>query len=358
MAIVKSDIVWRKSEVMNGGYELGGSADPGADATNGGYMTATEAVTGAKNAILPDVPQSELTQGSIKFRKVFIHVANAWNQGQIETDGNDLQLVQPRVFVETYTPGEDSVAIFQGTQSNTQASLTGSERLYGAGQLDADVSASATSLTVNVEDDEDGVPLAIFQVGDVVRISDKADVEASGNEEYVTLTAVSAFTGNVQTLTFSNDALQNPYTAASTRVASVIEPSTVVASVDNITSPSGSGTFGGTIYVNNLGCVEDTWTVTFTSATTYTVSGTKTGAVSGTGSTSADFSPANADYGTNPPFFVIKGGQFGGTWQTNDTFTFQTHPASIPLWYRQMVKAGASSLSADKVIVGLTGQST
>lgn len=360
MAIVKGDLVWRESKVMNGGYELGGIPDTtGADAANGGLMTPTQIVGGAKNGIMPDAPQSELTNGSIVFRKAFIHVSNPWSQATIEANGGDLQLVQPRVFVETRTTGEDSAALFLGDQLDVQAALTGTEPLFGGAKLNADASAGATSITVNVEDDEDGVPLNIFRVGQLVRISDKADVEAAGSEEFVTLTAVSAFTGNVQTLTWAaGDALTNAYLASATKVASAIEPATIVSTFDNVTAPTGAGTFGGNIFVNNLGCVEDTWTVLFDSATTYTVSGLNTGALAGSGSTAADFSPGNADFGTSPPYFVIKGGQFTGTWAATDSFTFQTHPASIPLWYRRMIKPGSNSISINKVIVGITAQSS
>lgn len=362
MSIVKTDIKWRKSEVMSGGYEIGGGADPSANAANGGIMLATEAITGVKNAIMPDAQQSELTAGSVIYRKVFLHISNAWNQGTIETAGTDLQLVQPRVFVETYTPGDDSLCLVVGTATDTQSSLTGTEDLYGAAQLDADVSASATSLDVYVEDDEDGNPLVIFRIGDLVRVSDKTDVEdTGGNEEFVTLTGVGAFTGNVQTLTFSGDPLENAYdaTTPTTRVTSVIEPATVVSSFDTVTSPTGSGTFNSNIFVNNLGCVEDTWTVEFDNATQYHVTGTKTGLLAGTGAIGSDFSPQNTDYGTNPPYFVIKGaGNWGGTWADGDTFTFKTHIAAIPVWYRRMIPADTASLTANKVIVGINGQST
>lgn len=359
MSVQNTEILWRKSHTMQGGFEIGGGADPSANAANGGVMLATEAVHAAKNAIWPDAPQSELTNGSIAFRKAFIHIANALDQSRIETDGADYSIIQPRVFVETSTPGDDSIAIFLGTQSDTQSSLTGSEDLYGSATLDVDASATDTSIVVLVEDDEDGNPLVLFRTGNTVRISNKTTVDAIGDEEYVVLTGVSGFTGNQVTLTFSGDPLENNYLASNTRVASCLTPSTLVSTVDNISAPSGSGTFNDLIYVNNLGCVEDTWTVEFDSATAYHITGTRTGLLSGAPTISGEYAPANTSFGSNPPFFVIKGsGNWGGTWADGDTFTFQTHPASVPLWYRRMIQAGSASLTPNNVIVGITGQST
>ena len=73
-SIQTEELIWRKSNVMEGGKELGGSADPSANPANGGIMTSVEAVDLVKNAIFPDAPQSELTSGSLLWRKIFIHV--------------------------------------------------------------------------------------------------------------------------------------------------------------------------------------------------------------------------------------------------------------------------------------------
>ncbi len=362
MAIVNTDLVWRKTEVMNGLYELDGS--PVSSPTNGGIMLADVATSAVKNAIFPDAPQSELTVGSIAYRKVAIHVSNAWDESAIDTAGEDLNLVQPRVFIETYTPGDDAVSLVEGTAVDTQTDITGSEDQYGSAQLDSSVSATDTTCDVYVEDDEDGTPMVIFRVDDLVRISDKtsvSDATPTHYEEYVTLTAVGSFTGNVQTLSWAvGDALVNAYAAVDTRVASVIKPSTLVATADTVTTPTGSGTItGADILVNNLGCVEDTWTVEFDNATQYTITGAKTGLLSGTGAIGSTFSPQNTDFGTNPPYMKMPGsGSWGGTWADGDTFTFKTHVAAANVWYRRMIPAATSSLTANKVIVGITGQST
>ena len=42
----------------------------------------------------------------------------------------------------------DEIAFFAGSQTNVQDDITGSEDLYGVGQLNADVTAGATSIAV------------------------------------------------------------------------------------------------------------------------------------------------------------------------------------------------------------------
>ena len=121
---------------------------------NGGVMSSTEIVGGIKNNVWPDVPQAERTAGSVKYRKTFLKVAN----------DDDLALTTARIFVETPTPGDDTVVLMTGTQTDTQAEADDYSRFYGAGALDADVSAGAGSLAVNVETGNASGGANIFQV--------------------------------------------------------------------------------------------------------------------------------------------------------------------------------------------------
>jgi hypothetical protein len=329
MSIVAAELVWRKpAEVSDAG-------------TNGGRMTATAITTAVKNNIFPDVPQSERTAGSTKYRKVFIHVAN----------DADLTLVSPKVFVESKTPGDDNVTFITATQRNTQSAITGSEQKYGAGLLNSNVSAGANSMSVLVED----AALGIFVNNMKIRISDKADIGASGNEEYVTISGSASYVGNVATFSFT-PVLANGYSATVTKVASVYEPGDIACVVANWTE-SGAGTYNEGTYpveCDSIATIEQDWTLTFTSATAFTVSGDQVGSV-GSGNVSSDFSPINGNF--SKPYFTLRSAGFGGTWANGNTITFRTSPASIPLWYRRVVPAGASSLSGNSVIVAVDGES-
>ena len=312
-------------------------------ASNGGRLTSTTIADNVKNNLWPDVPEAERTAGSNKYRKFFIKV----------DDPENLAYQNTRVFVETHSPGDDSVTIFAGTQRNTQGDLS-SPRLYGAGDLDANVSAMDPTIDVLTE----GSALGIFQDGDTIRISDKATVSGPGNEEFLTLAATGAvsYLGNVATLTLAaGQEPQNAYSTTNTRVASVIEHGNVDTSIDNVTVTSAAGTFDDTqVTQEHRSTVEETWTVTFTSSTEFSVSGDTLGSI-GTGNVSTTFAPNNPDFSL--PYMSIPAAAWGGTFIISDTVSFQTHPAAIPVWQNRDVPVGATSLAGNQVKVAVAGQS-
>lgn len=335
MSILSSELKEYKAAVMDD------------SAASGGRLTANELVDGVKNNLWPDADSAERTAGSTKYRKTFKKIDNAGN----------LALQNSVLFVETQSPGDDAVTIFPATQRNTKADITGSERQYGAGQLNADVSAGAGSVDVLVEDPAD----PIFADGDLIRISDKADVEAgTGNEEYIRLASPAglSFAGSVATLTFAAGVtLQNAYTAASTRVAACIEAGDIQTSADNWAETSAAGTYDEATYppeLDNESTVEETFTLSFTGATTFDVIGDTLGNL-GSFSTGADCAPNNADFGK--PYFTLRSAGWGGTWANGDTVVFQTHPAAYPIWNKRVIPAGAANMSGNNNIVAVRGES-
>jgi len=339
MSIIDTELIWRKSATNDD------------TASNGGRMTATEAVSGTKNNIWPDVPQSERTAGSTKYRKIHIHVAN----------DDDFELIQARVFVETYTPGDDVVMIGEGTHTDVQSAVPSD--WYGGGQLDSDVSSGTTiDVAVDVDTAGNASTLDLFRVGDFIRISDKTDVDDSGgNEQWMEITTPApSYASDVVTLNLV-ETIAHSFTAVSTRVSSVIDSGDISGSYDTfVVTTAGDGDYDDTTYPilpDHIGGVEGDWKLTFDSATTFDVEldiGAGFTSV-GSGNTSADLTITNTDY-TKPYFFLDADG-WTGTWANLDTLTFTTHPASIPIWYKRIVPAGASSLSGNKVIVAVDGQS-
>ena len=330
MPIEQSDFKFRPAAAVN---------DTGS---NGGRMGDSEIADNVKNNVWPDVAQSERTAGSTKYRKVFCHVAN----------DDDITLTDVKLFVENYTPGEDSITIFAATQEDTQASVTGSERQYGAGQLDATVSAGVTSIDVLTE----GVALGVFVNGDTIRISDKTDIDAAGSAEYLTINAAVTYSGDVATISFT-PALSNGYAAAATRVASILDHADVVASVSAwVESSVGSGTYDETTYplvMDHIGSVRQAWTLTFTSATAFGVVGDTLGSV-GTGDTSGpDFSPNNPV--RSNPYFTLAFAGWAGTWANGDTITFTTDAAAAVAWEKRIIPAGAASLSGNSAVLAIDG---
>jgi hypothetical protein len=333
MSILASELVWRKPTEV--------SDNP----TNGGIMTAVAAPSGVKNNILPDVPQSERTAGSTKYRKAFIHVAN----------DDDLTLIAPKVYVMAPTPGDDRVTIFPATQSATQTSITGTEQQYGAGTLNATVSAAGTTCTVLCET---GITTQLWKSGMTVRISDRQTVDGAGNEQFLVLSSDATYSGNVATLTFTTTPLATGFNASTpTYVSGCILPGDISTSVANYAETSGSGTYDEVTYppvLDFISSIEQLWTVTFTSPTAFTVAGDTVGSV-GSGTTATDFAPSNPAY--SKPYFTLRSAGWGGTWANGNTLVFRSKPAAIGIWYKRVVPAGANSLSGNKVIVGIDGES-
>lgn len=280
MSILASELVWRQSAVMVSG------------ASNGGRMTATAIPSGVKNNVWPDVPQSERTSGSTKYRKVFIHVAN----------DDDLALIAPRVFVETATPGDDSIMFFPGTFTDTESAISGSERLYGSGALNSNVSGGATSLSVLTEDSS----FNYLRNGDMIRVSNKTSVDdTGGTEEFVTISSVPSYAGNVATFNIT-PALANAYATSSTRVGSCYQPGTVDGAVASWLETTTLGTYNEATYpvlVDSIGGIEQNWTLTFTSPSTFDVVGDTVGPV-GSGNITTNFMPSNTAF--SKPYFNLR----------------------------------------------------
>lgn len=335
MPILDNEIVWRPAALMS-------DVTP---AQNGGRMTFSQLVSGVKNNLFPDVSQSERLAGAVKWRKAFIHINSA----------QDTALLNVRLFLDSLTPAGDFVVFQPGTQTDTEDQIVG--RPYGIGTLYAPVVGGATQIQVACEHNAEYATLQPFRVGDVVRVSDRPSTGGAGNEEWVSVTGI-VYGADFATVDIS-PALANGYATANTLVSSVLELPSAVASVSGVSVVSAGGSFDfatvGNLVAHNKGAVKENWTLTFTSATTFTVSGNTVGTLSAVGSVSADYAPVNPATGT--PYFTIKAIAWGGSFQANDTVTFATQPAAIPIWYRRQVPAGTFSLANDYTSLAIHGES-
>lgn len=335
MPILDNEIVWRPAVLMS-------DVTP---AQNGGRMAASLLVSGVKNNLFPDVSQSERLAGAVKWRKAFIHVNSA----------QDTALLNVRLFLDALTPAGDFVVFQPGTQTDTENQIAG--RPYGIGTLFAPVVGGATQIQVACERNAEYATLQPFRVGDRLRVSDRPSTGGAGNEEWVTISSVSYGT-DFATVDVST-ALVNSYATANTLISSVLELPSAVASVSGVSVVSASGNFdsatAGNLIAHNRGAIQENWTLTFTSATTYSVSGTTVGALGSQGSTSADYAPVNPATGT--PYFTIKAIGWSGSFQAGNTMSFTTQPAAIPVWYRRQVPAGTFSLANDFCSLAIHGES-
>lgn len=330
MPILPTEIKWMRSTTVSD------------TASNGGRISKNEIPDGVKNNIFPDVPQAERMAGSTKYRKVFIKFANPDN----------LLAIAPKLFVETHTPAQDTVVIFPGSFTDTQATISGAERLYGAGKLQTAVMAGSTSLEVMTE----GAAFDIFRSGDTLRISSKSTVsDPAGAEEFVTLAGAPSYSGDLARLSLSAP-LANGFVAGS-KVASCYLPGDVEARCSAPVVTSIAGSFNHSDFplrVDHIGGITQNWLLTFVSASSFNVSGDTTGSIGG-GTINADFAPVNSDFAR--PYFSIDFHAFAGSFSSGDTIAFTTQPAAIPVWYKRVVPAGAASYSGNQVIVGIDCES-
>jgi len=316
MAIIGTEIKKYKATVNN---------DTSA---NGGRMSNVVATSGVRNNIFPNVSESERTAGIVRYRKTFVKIAN----------DDDLTAYNMKVHLTNTTGADDYVTIFEGTDDDTYADIS-SPREYGCGALESNITASDTTLTVQVED----AAIDIFNTSSADNIIWIGD---GTNDEYFENVEASKV-DDVYTLTLdTGDSISNSYSTTNTYVSSCIDAGDVKCSFGTVVVTSTAGTFDHSTYpilLDNIGTVYDSWTLTFTNATTYTIAGANEGAMGSGGNTSSNASPTNTNF--SKPYFTIDSSAFGGTFEAADTITFITYPATANIWHKETVPAGSVSYS-------------
>lgn len=324
MPINNTDLTYRRAALLSDEIP----------AQNGGRMTGTAITTAVKNNLFPDTRSAERTNGSDLWRKLFIHVASTGNE----------QLMDASASLQALTNGDDYVLLYPGTATDTQDG-TSTARPYGIGTVSAAEVAGATSLSVTVEGGSAAIALNPIRAGDTLRLS-----PASSPVDVVIDTVTPS--GNVLSLTLSAPLAAD--VAAGTIAASVLPLGNVQSVVSTPVKTSDAGTLSS-ILGRNKGAVEQSWTITFTSATAYRLDGDTLGASVATGSTTADFSPNNS--AVSAPYFHIPASSWGGTWATGDTVTFTTTAAAAGLWLRRVTPAGAAATVSNGASVLVMGES-
>lgn len=311
--------------------------------SNGGLMGSVEAVSGAASNLFPNASSTERQNGASHWRKLFFKVSNALN----------LALLNARVWQDTNTPGGDLVYFTPSTQRQTQVALPGSPVYYGCGDLDVTVLAGGSTLVVETEVNAP----EIFRNGSLIRLSNKADPFAAGTEEWLRVSGAPVVAGTLVTLTLESP-VQNTYLAGTSRVSSVYEVGNVQATADSFNTSSVGGSLvdpEDNVVPHGVGTIEQNWTLTFESASAYTIDGDTLGTV-GAGNITAGAAPNNAAFGS--PYFTLNPALFGGTFAVGNTITFSTHPASVPVFIRRKIPAGTAAQSNNSASFYIDGETS
>lgn len=347
-------------------------------AGNGGLPGTLEILPGVRHSLFPRVTPSERAAGITRYRKAFL-----CNKASSEDVAFNVM-----AYLEFPSPAGDRFGMAAAaTKGDTQADAdNGGVEWVGIGALVANISAGATTLQLAMESNDFAFPAggilhisnkyrtaqtigAGARAGDSVqynagtwdKISPTNDVawpkglfvgnntvislDGNSAEEWLTLHASApvSWSGNTATITLAEPVAYS-YQAANTYAGAAIVMGDITPSIANLVKTSAAGTYdnaGSPIQVFNRSTVDDTITLTFTSATAFTASGAILGNLGG-GTVSAGISPVN---GSGLPYFTIPAGFFGGTWATGNTLVFDTVSAAAPVWFRQIVPAGMAANS-------------
>ena len=316
-----------------------------------GRMSDSEILTGRVQNLLTHVSSSQRTAGYFDYYKMWWHVA----------DDSDGVGTDPQMYWDFPTLSTDDYVMFFEIGDRVAiedipgyATGTDTEDKYGTAILDVAIVAGESVAVVTVKNAAMATGSdIIFRDGETIKITDKVtDTTVTGNEEIHTINGTPGVSGTTVTITidstFANDYAANGVV----RVRSVVKPSTdYETSVTAVTTTSvGDGDYDDTTYppiMDNIGTVDEDWTITFTTATEFRLDGDSLGNGVDTGSTAASFSPSNA--GRSRPYFTLNLAGFSGTFQAGDTLTFTTSPAAKGLGVKRVVPPASGSLANNKI---------
>ena len=304
--------------------------------SNGGRMSYTQVSSNVLNNMFPNVTETQRTSGVTRYRKFFFRNKNSSN----ETGANS------RIWVSLRSTGGDYYRMKAGTDTDVQSAADDYTDWLGTGYIRSVLAADSTTILATFDN-----PNGVYN-GSLLRLSD-----SSGGEEFLTVKAAAgvSWNGNNATILCTSGARATYPASQNCTVAGVVELGSIICATGSWVESSVSGTYDEATYpvqVNNNGTVTDTWTLTFTSATTFSVTGTNTGLV-GTGSRSSDFQPINALCGTGDYYFILRSAGWGGTWATAESVTFSTTHSAKGVWIKEVVPAGTAAATQNTMTTKL-----
>ena len=298
-------------------------------AENGGRPGNTLLSLSAKNNVFADLDLIEPPAGP-RWRKIFLLNLNAEN----------LAALSPQVLLDSPTPGPDWVFFCPADFDGMQSAASGNADIYGAAWLAADAAAGATTVEVSFAN---AALAPMLQSGLQLLISTRPQYQNTtgsvGAEETVTISSLIVSVSDLSATLNLTAPLRNSYSIAQQARASVLyRPSGPIAPTLADWTETGSGHYdesGHPVKLNNRGTIRQNWTINYTSASAYTLTGDTLGLV-GSYNTGTDAAPINpANFAAGQPYLIIQADGHGTAHVAGDRITFATFPAAIPIWVQQ-----------------------
>lgn len=309
-------------------YRAAVNSDAG---TNGGAISATEIVTNVLNNLFPNVSEAERTAGLTRYRKAFVRVE--------DPDDSDFDSVL--LWIDEASAADDYFFLRPGTDTDTQADISSETDWVGTGEIDT--FTSSTEIAVEFPS------AAGVHDGDTIRLDDGA-----GTVEFATVSGAPSWAGLVATITLAS-ALVNTFSAGD-KVSVCVDLGDLATAFGSwVETCAGDGAYdeaGNPLTLYDIGTISESWTLTFSSPTAFSVSGAAVGSV-GSGNTSTDFQPANG----GSYYFKLAAAGWSGTWASGDTVTFTTTHCGAAFWVKEVVPAGAAAYSGNSVTIAGKGES-
>lgn len=281
---------------------------------NGGRPDfASTVVSGVKFNLFPRVTSAERETGITRYRKAFIANSNV----------NGETAYSACVCIGTPGNGQDRFYIAPAEIDDTQAHLP--SEWTGCGKLTQSATAGDSSINLLFKSSDYSIPQ-----GALLLIQDD---EKSCNIR------VASVSKNVNTAAVTLEG-QLPYSfeADETYCGVMLELGDLEPVLESSSLNSLTGVFDHSLVVlSNGGTEYDTFSLTFTSALSFSAAGLYAGALP-SGQTTAQYAPVNPK--TGRPYFTIPAEAWSGTFEAGNSLTLVTLPSAKGFWLKEVVPAG------------------
>ena len=329
MTILRSEILFRPAKNTTQTTAHGGKMD-----------WQSEIPGGVLAAFIRDFTESERVAGATRYYKIFTH----------NSDNGNLAATDILLYIAKSFTGDFVGSLKAGTLSNTWADVSAA-RKYGVGTLATALSPGDSTIVI----DTAGAAYAHFQNGDEIIIHNKAgtgntgvDDNTGGIERHV-ISGAPVWNGDEVTIAISGQiasTFPTSRTVSGEAVLTYIASSPPSGDAETTVTVQNNTSVAGTLDVNdivapNIGTIDQTISLTFTSATAFTAVSNDAGVTLPAGNIASTYAPLNSTTGTE--LVTIPPAAWGGTFVAGDSVQVVTTPSARAVFLVVECPAGAAA---------------